>query len=37
MPKIMSKVEIKQMLSKLLADLSSGKYPPWKTLDERIY
>jgi hypothetical protein len=25
------------MLSKLLADLTSGKYPPWKSLDERIY
>ena len=25
------------MLSKLLADLASGKYTPWKSLDERIY
>ncbi len=33
----MSKADIKAMLSKILADLASGKYTPWKSLDERIY
>lgn len=33
----MSKPQIKAMITKILADLNEGKYPPLKSLDERIY